>query len=181
MFAMIENIKQSFQCDIVVFEKNTLNAILEAGNVRLASMFYIGVYYFQDIGPDGEFFERIVVNEEVQDLLTEEELRAALLHEVGHIKKGHSEKAKTSGSNITNLSSELELEADRWAVDHGADPMALASALTKLTKRAKEADELFSDQVKSSGYLMKILFNIVKLHLWLQYKTRIKHLKRLAR
>ena len=83
MFAMIENIKQSFQCDIVVFEKNTLNAILEAGNVRLASLFYIGVYYFQVIGPDGGFFERVVINEEILNLLNEEELHAALLHEVG--------------------------------------------------------------------------------------------------
>lgn len=181
MFGIIENVRKSHHVDIVVFEKNTVEILLEAGNISLASMFYIGVYYFQDIGPDGEFFERIVVNEEILSLLTEEELRAALLHEVGHLKKGHSERARASGSKITNLYSELELEADKWAVDHGADPLALASALDKLTKRAKEADELFSDQVKSSGYLMKILFNIVKLHLWLQHKTRIKHLKRLAR
>ena len=181
MFAIIEKVKKNHQVDIVVFKKNTVEILLEAGNIRLASMFYVGIYYFQDIAPDGGFFERVVINEEILNLLNEEELHAALLHEVGHLKKGHSEKVRMSGSKITNLSSELELEADRQAVDHGADPLALASALDKLTKRAKEADELFSDHVKTSGLMMKILFNIVKLHLWLQHKTRIKHLKRLAR
>lgn len=181
MFAIIENVKKNHQCDVMVFEKKTVDILLEAGNIRLASMFYVGIYYFQDIAPDGGFFERVVVNEEILNLLNEEELHAALLHEVGHLKKGHSEKVRMSGSKITNLSSELELEADRWAVDHGADPLALASALEKLTKRAKEADKLFGSRCIPKGFVMKVLFNIVKLHLWLQHKTRIKHLKRLAR
>lgn len=181
MFELIENIKQSFQCDIVVFEKNTTDILLEAGNVQLASMFYTGVYFFQDIGPDGEYFERVVVNEEILSLLTEEELRGALLHEVGHLRKGHPEKVRESGTKVTNLSSELELEADRWAYDNGANPLALASALEKLSKRAKEADVMFSSHCKPSGFMMKSIYILVKLHLWLQHKTRIKHLKRLAR
>lgn len=181
MFGIIENVKKNHQCDIMVFEKNTMDILLEAGNIQLASMFFTGVYYFQDIGPDGKLFERVVVNEEILSLLTEEELRGALLHEVGHLRKGHSERVKASGSKITNLSSEMELEADRWAVDHGADPLALASALVKLSKRAKEADKLFASQCIPSGFMIKMLFNIVKLHLWLQHKTRLKHLKRLAR
>ena len=181
MFGIIESVKKNHQCDIMVFEKNTIDILLEAGNVQLASLFYIGVYYFEDIAPDGKFFERVVVNEEILNLLTEEELRAALLHEVGHIKKGHSEKVRESGTKVTNLSSELELEADRWAVDHGAQPLALASALLKLTGRAKEVDELIASHCKPNGFVMKILYNVIKLHLWLQLKTRIRHLKRLAR
>ena len=181
MFGIIENVRKSHHVDIVVFEKNTVEILLEAGNISLASMFFTGIYYFQDIAPDGGFFERVVVNEEILNLLNKEELHAALLHEVGHIRKEHSEKVRESGTKVTNLSSELELEADRWALDHGAQPLALASALLKLTGRAKEADELFASHCKPNGFVMKILYNVIKLHLWLQLKTRIRHLKRLAR
>ena len=92
----------------------------------------------------GIFRPRIFVSRDVADLLSEEELRAALSHEVAHVSAGdnlrHFLLKLTQTSRLLRRLSEIdlmwasasEIAADERAIAQGASPLDLSSALVKV-------------------------------------------------
>ncbi len=63
--------------------------------------------------------------------LSEKELRAVMLHEVGHIKMGHipTLEETLSGVGLKGTFEGREQEADKYALDHGADIVDLCNGI----------------------------------------------------
>lgn len=78
----------------------------------------------------------IVVSEGLEDLVTEDELRGMIAHEMGHIKNGDTFRRMA-------LSRTTELEADELAAEHGFGK-PLASALKKLDAEPSHAMPKFN-------------------------------------
>lgn len=68
---------------------------------------------------------------DVSSALTKDELRAVVLHEVGHAKLKHSEDRVLK----------QEIEADLFSFHFGASPTALISAIRKLSPNSDEREE----------------------------------------
>lgn len=76
----------------------------------------------------------IVVSLAAKAALTKKELAAVLLHERGHIALGHVKHINTM--QLTGIPvdvNRIEMEADQYAIQQGACPKALASAIKKIT------------------------------------------------
>ena len=65
--------------------------------------------------------------------LTEEELRAVILHEVGHIKCGHIPTLEEviAGRSLNGTFEATEQEADMFSLEHGADIVDLGNGIIK--------------------------------------------------
>ena len=63
--------------------------------------------------------------------LSKEELRAIILHEVGHIKMGHipTLEETLSGVGLKGTFEGREMEADQFALEHGADILDLCNGI----------------------------------------------------
>lgn len=99
--------------------------------------------------PITEIGSYIVIIEEFASTLTDEERRAVIAHEMGHVDHGHLE---GQGSGVV-LQLQFELEADQAAVrEVGA--AAMASAITKLINRSHDIQ--LDYLAKNEGRYMQI-------------------------
>ena len=109
--------------------------LIKAGNIPDPGDEYLqillsGLYYAKL--PDGSF--AIIISQDLTNLLTDEELRAATLHEVGHL-VNEDHKHIEVGDFIVNKD-ELEIRADRYALDRGVTAECLWSSILKVTEQS---------------------------------------------
>ena len=106
-------------------------ATLAAVDIETASGFESAVAHvggFLAANVNGQ--EAIFLSTESVALLPLEQLKAILLHEQGHISRGHLTAMQVGGESGISSSLERELEADEWAMINGADPKDLEAGLT---------------------------------------------------
>lgn len=84
-----------------------------------------GVYAFKTI----EGLIAINCSQDISDILNDEQLRGAVLHELGHIKRGDLE----GSVNRVEDNEDNEIAADRFALDHGVKAIDLLNAVSTLT------------------------------------------------
>ena len=100
--------------------------------------------------------DHIVLIEDFLVDLSDEEQEAVLAHELGHIVHGHLKNLTETGI-LNNL--ELELEADRYALEKGKTGKQLVSAITKL---AHTGDNLIqkvpgvSEKIRPGEFVEKV-------------------------
>lgn len=73
----------------------------------------------------------IGVSQDVTDILNDDEIRALVLHELGHVHNEDYRKAVADQAWLDN--SAAEVAADRYAIDCGVDPKVLWEAVVKIT------------------------------------------------
>jgi hypothetical protein len=89
-----------------------------------------GAGWFQsDNGP----VKGIQIDSLLPKRLSKEELRAVLLHEVGHIKCGHiaSLEEAIAGRTLVGSFEDTEQEADMFSLEHGSDIIDLGNGIIK--------------------------------------------------
>jgi Zn-dependent protease with chaperone function len=82
--------------------------------------------------------QKIRVEKSVIEMLSDSELKATMLHEVGHIANRDAEKAlKMEGHQDMAIVDDIEMEiaADRYALENGAEPTPLITGLMKIVKK----------------------------------------------
>lgn len=109
--------------------------LIKAGNIPDPGDEYLlillsGLYYAKL--PDGSC--AINISQDLANLLTDEELRAATLHEVGHL-VNEDHKHVEVGDFFVNKD-ELEIRADRYALDQGVTAECLWSSILKITEQS---------------------------------------------
>lgn len=112
----------------------------------------------------------VFIETELALRLTDEEYYAIFLHEEGHVACGHIERLLAGEAQ----SAQLELEADRYAVEHGADPMALFRAINKALKLASERVTMSVPLWKRKLIAMAFCWSI---KVTKDYRLRAKQLK----
>ena len=73
----------------------------------------------------------IGVSQDVESVLNDEEIRALVLHELGHVKNEDYRLAVAGEAWMDNKA--IEVAADRYAIDCGVDPKVLWEAVKKIT------------------------------------------------
>lgn len=142
------------------------------GQSNYACGCFTGVYLGEPIGtldPHPEAIGRhsVFFNIELSTRLTEAEYQALLLHEEGHVALGHIERLQAGEAQA----SQFELEADRYAIEHGACPMALLSGMEKSLQLASERFTLFKRARKLRAALIRWFA-----HHSNEYKLRVRQL-----
>lgn len=134
---------------------------------------FVGIYpgesaMFFEPYPDVVGKKAAFVDAELRQRLTAEELQAILLHEEGHAALGHVERLQ-AGEPQSAL---IELEADQYAIEHGASPQAMASGISK-------ALQLTSERLTMTGSLRSFRAGLIR---WFakhskEYRLRMRQLK----
>lgn len=124
----------------------------------------------REILPNSKF---ILVSTELKNRLTEEELNAIILHEQGHIVKGHGNNPDVKKTNGVIDSLEYEVEADLYAASNVGKEVVI-SALKKMV-------EFYVERVLPPRYGV-FRFNMIGRIIFRQMmmsrmKPRIKHLR----
>ncbi len=136
---------------------------------------FVGIYPGERIAffepyPEAIGKKAVFVDSELRQRLTEEELQSILLHEEGHAALGHIERLQ-AGEPQSPL---MELEADHYAIAHGASPQAMLSGIDK-------ALWLTSERLTLTGSLRGLRAGLIR---WLakhskEYRLRAQQLKAL--
>lgn len=100
---------------------------------------FVGIYPGELPGtpephPEAVGKKAVFIETELALRLSDEEYHAVFLHEEGHAACGHIERLMAGEA----LGVHLELEADRYAIKHGADPKALRRGVEKAVQLASE-------------------------------------------
>lgn len=96
----------------------------------------------------GYFRKKIIVTKGLLNVLSEEEIKAVILHEKGHLEKNHNVKKLIYYLFMSpfmflsfvkkfykEIIVDMELEADRYAFSSGANPCSLANAILNVTNK----------------------------------------------
>lgn len=134
---------------------------------------FVGVYPGEQLAavephPEAVGKKAIFLEEGLRQSLTEQELQAILLHEEGHAVLDHLAQMEAGRPRTP----EIELEADRYAVEHGAEPEALRRGVEK-------ALHLVSERLTITGPLRSFRAALIR---WLtthskEYRLRMRQLK----
>ena len=82
--------------------------------------------------------QAIFLSTESVAAMTIGQVKAILLHEQGHISRGHLTAMQAGGESGISSSLERELEADEWAMAHGANPQDLEAGLKVCVKATRD-------------------------------------------
>lgn len=170
-----------FQQDEALTELNTDIV----ANAAIASLFYGGFYGidFTTPQPDGHT-QRIVVNTELFKYLSMDQVHAVMLHEVGHFKNNDHAVLRARGQRFSNLNSQMEIAADTWAMNNGANPRSLLSGLRIVTARSKEYGiyhESLVSKLITVNLKTRLTFTMLEIALKLQYLARVINISSYAR
>jgi hypothetical protein len=81
--------------------------------------------------PEGKVL--INVSNDLVDVLTDEQMRGLILHEVGHLRNGDMEEGNIKPNSYVN-EADREIAADRYALDNGVSKEDLMSAIVAVTQ-----------------------------------------------
>ena len=111
------------------------------------------------------------------------QIKAILLHEQGHISRGHLTAMQAGGESGISSSLERELEADEWAMAHGANPKDLEAGLKVCVKATRDWIAGHAEEYRAltgtgwKGALRRWLGKANSAH---QISTRIKKMRAFA-
>jgi beta-lactamase regulating signal transducer with metallopeptidase domain len=157
--------------------KRALNKALEKADLRNRVEVYLRDADGPYIGIFGIFHPRILVSENLIDSLEEEELEAVILHEIGHLKFMDNLWGLILGA-IKDLfffflpfkllhsayEEEKEYAVDKWVRDLQGDPLPLAYALIKVSRKVPQGDISSTlSLVPEGSHLSKRIKNLIEI------------------
>lgn len=152
--------------DMMTVPGNAAKAVYAAG-------FFAAAYPGESLAafePYPDLIGKLVVfaEEGLLAQLTEAERQAILLHEEAHIALGHLD--QPNGGILNDP--QIELDADRYAVERGADPAALLSSFDKIF-------QTMAARLTSLGHFRRTRYRLILLLIRLNkgHRQRVKALK----
>ena len=127
--------------------------------------------------------QAIYVSIETLAAMPVEQIKAILLHEQGHIECGHLTAMQAGGETGISSSLDREVEADAWAMAHGADPKDLEAGLTTCVKATRDWIAGNAEEYRAltgTGWKGALRRWLAKANNDYQIKSRIKKMRAFA-